>query len=39
MPEFVFRTPTLDDAESISKLIIASQRQYCFYEYTVMARS
>ena len=34
MPEITYRTATLEDAESISKLIIDSQRKYCFHEYT-----
>ncbi len=34
MAEITYRPGTLDDAESVSKLILDSQRKYCFHEYT-----
>ena len=34
MSEIWYRMATLEDADSISKLILDSQRKYCFHEYT-----
>ncbi len=34
MQEITYRTATPDDAESISDLILNSQREFCFHEYT-----
>ncbi|MEM7078594.1 MAG: GNAT family N-acetyltransferase, partial [Pseudomonadota bacterium] len=34
MPDIEYRQATPDDAESISELIVESQKRYCFHEYT-----
>jgi len=34
MDEVAFREAVVEDADAISDLIIASQRQFCFHEYT-----
>lgn len=34
MAHLTYRSATVHDAESISKLIVDSQREYCFHEYT-----
>ena len=34
MPEITYRTARKGDAQSISTLILDSQRAYCFHEYT-----
>ena len=34
MPGITYRTARRDDAQSISTLILDSQRDYCFHEYT-----
>lgn len=34
MPEITYRIANIEDAEQISKLILDSQRKYCFHEYT-----
>ncbi|MDC0834612.1 GNAT family N-acetyltransferase [Geitlerinema sp. CS-897] len=35
MEKVTFREATLDDADALSDLILESQRQFCFHEYTV----
>jgi len=34
MPEITYRTAHKSDADNISTLILDSQREYCFHEYT-----
>lgn len=34
MEKVIFREATLDDADAISNLILESQREFCFHEYT-----